>query len=146
MTVAQPLNDRVFAQLSARTWHDIGRLRVDVFVVEQACAYPEFDGRDVEPGTRHVWVTEDARCIAYLRVLDDGAERRIGRVATAAEHRGSGYATRLIGHVLAETDGPWVLDAQTHLAGWYEAFDFTVQSAPFDDYGIPHVVMRRAAR
>lgn len=34
------------------TLYAILRLRVDVFVVEQACPYPDLDGRDVEPGDR----------------------------------------------------------------------------------------------
>src|SRR5690606_32451433 len=44
-----------FAELTARQLHDLLRLRVDVFVVEQECAYPELDGRDTEPGTQHLW-------------------------------------------------------------------------------------------
>ena len=47
-----------FADLNARTLHDLLKLRIDVFVVEQNCPYPELDGRDVEPGTRHVWLTD----------------------------------------------------------------------------------------
>ncbi|MEV4842347.1 GNAT family N-acetyltransferase [Micromonospora matsumotoense] len=46
-----------FTELDARTFHDLLRLRLDVFVVEQRCPYPELDGRDVEPGTRHLWLT-----------------------------------------------------------------------------------------
>ena len=54
------INDRSFDELDAPTLHDILRLRVDVFVVEQACAYPELDGRDVEPATRHIRSRQDA--------------------------------------------------------------------------------------
>jgi len=60
-----------FADLSARTLHDLLRLRVDVFVVEQACAYPEIDGRDVEPDTRHLWFARDGVPVAYLRLLTE---------------------------------------------------------------------------
>ena len=35
-------------------------LRVEVFVVEQKCAYPELDGRDLEPETRHFWLESTA--------------------------------------------------------------------------------------
>ena len=41
--------------LSAAVLYGLLRLRVDVFVVEQRCAYPELDGRDLEPGTVHLW-------------------------------------------------------------------------------------------
>ena len=41
--------DRKFAKLTTDELHDILKLRIDVFVAEQACAYPELDGRDTEP-------------------------------------------------------------------------------------------------
>jgi ElaA protein len=37
-----------------------------------------------------------------------------------------------------------VLDAQTHLTGWYGRFGFTVAGAGFVEDGIPHTPMRRA--
>lgn len=138
--------DRRFAKLTARDLHDIVRLRVDVFVVEQACAYAELDGRDVEEGTRHVWIEDDLGALAYLRVLDDGDARRIGRVCTRQEARSGGLARALIEHVLDETDGPWVLDAQSYLVAWYRDRGFAVAGDEFiDDDGIPHVPMRREA-
>ena len=70
--------DRPFAELTTRQFHDLVRLRVDVFVVEQECAYGELDGRDLEDGTRHVWIERDREVVSYLRVLDDGGARRIG--------------------------------------------------------------------
>ena len=56
-----------------------------MFVVEQKCAYPDLDGRDTEPGTRHVWLARGDEILAYLRILDDGETQRIGRVVTAPE-------------------------------------------------------------
>ncbi|HUV11386.1 MAG TPA: GNAT family N-acetyltransferase [Acidimicrobiia bacterium] len=117
-------------------------LRVDVFVVEQACAYAELDGRDTEPGTRHLWFAA-TEIRAYLRVLDEGDTRRIGRVVTAVEARGEGLAARLVDHAVASTRGPWVLDAQSHLEAWYSARGFVVAGAGFVEDGIPHIPMRR---
>ena len=48
-----------FDALDATTAYDVWRLRQDVFVVEQECPYPDLDGRDPEPGTRHVLLRED---------------------------------------------------------------------------------------
>jgi ElaA protein len=137
------LFDRTFGQISARELHDILRLRVDVFVVEQGCAYSELDGRDIEAGTRHVWVADGDGVRAYLRVLDDGDSRRIGRVVTLAAARGEGLAARLVDHAVATTSGPWALDAQSHLEQWYEARGFRVDGPEFLEDGIPHVPMRR---
>ena len=84
--------DRPFAELTTRQFHDLVRLRVDVFVVEQECAYGELDGRDLEDGTRHVWIERDREVVSYLRVLDDGGARRIGRVCTRMSARSGGKA------------------------------------------------------
>ncbi|MEM7140151.1 MAG: GNAT family N-acetyltransferase [Actinomycetota bacterium] len=135
--------DRSFAELTTRDLHDILRLRVDVFVVEQECAYAELDGRDAEAGTRHVWMADDAGPTAYLRVLDDGEARRIGRVVTRGDARGAGLAGDLVDHALATTEGPWVLDAQTYLESWYAARGFASSGPEFVEDGIAHVPMRR---
>ena len=127
------------------------RLRVTVFVVEQACAYPELDGRDIEPGAELLWAADSGEVVATLRVLRDAdGELRVGRVATAPAARSRGVASDLMRAALercAELDpsAPVVLDAQAHLASWYGRFGFTVDGDPFDEDGIPHVPMRRVA-
>jgi ElaA protein len=82
-----------FDDLDARTAYDVWRLRQQVFVIEQDCPYPDLDGRDLEPATRHVVVLdEDDTVVGTLRVLDDGDWARIGRVVVAAAARGRGLA------------------------------------------------------
>ncbi|MCU1668155.1 MAG: elaA [Blastococcus sp.] len=133
-----------FAELTPFETYGLCRLRVDVFVVEQECAYPELDGRDVEPATVHLWFESDGEVAATIRLLDDGATRAIGRVATAARFRGQGLAARLIeeGITLAG-DVPVTLGAQAHLEGWYERFGFRRSGPGYVEDGIPHVPMRR---
>jgi ElaA protein len=133
-----------FRDLDTTTLYDLLRLRIDVFVVEQRCAYPELDGRDTEPGTRHVWLAQDRDVRAYLRILaDDGAER-IGRVAVARDARGAGLAGRLMTEALAVVGNrPAVLEAQAHLTGFYTRHGFAVTGPEYLDDGIPHVPMRR---
>jgi predicted GNAT family N-acyltransferase len=133
-----------FAELSPFEVYGLCRLRVDVFVVEQECPYPELDGRDVEPSTVHVWFEDDGAVLATIRVLDDGATRAIGRVATAASARGQGLAARLMEEGLALCEGfPVTLGAQAHLEGWYERFGFRRSGPGYVEDGIPHVPMRR---
>lgn len=134
--------DKTFASLAAAEFHDLVKLRVDVFVVEQACPYPELDGRDVEPTTRHVWTADTVGPCSYLRVLDDGEARRLGRIVTRADVRGAGMAGALLDHVLATTVGPWVLDAQAHLEGWYTTRGFVATGPEYLEDGIAHVPMR----
>ena len=136
------------ADMGPVTLYALLRLRTDVFVVEQECAYPELDGRDVEPGTEHLWVEVDGEPVATLRILesDDGAAHRIGRVATHRDHRGRGYAAQLMEEALRRVgDGPVELEAQTYLERWYERFGFRRTGPDYLEDGIPHLPMRREA-
>ena len=134
-----------FAELDPATLYAILRLRVDVFVVEQKASYPEVDGRDTEPDAVHLWFEDGGGPVAYLRVLRDGGEARIGRVCTAASHRGSGLAARLMQAALdtLEPGTPCVLDAQTQAMGLYTRFGFRISGDTYLDDGIEHVPMRR---
>ncbi len=138
------LHDATGPELTAAQLHDILRLRVDVFVVEQKAAYPELDGRDLRPDTRHLWFEDAGSVLAYLRVLlDPGGIRRIGRVVTAAPARGAGLAARLMDAALT-TPGEYVLDAQTYVQGFYTRYGFVPEGPEYtDEDGIPHIKMRR---
>ena len=142
-------NER-FADLDTATLYALLKLRVDVFVVEQACAYPELDGRDAEPGTRHLWVTgtDPTQPLAYLRVLTEpDGTMRIGRVVTTPSARGRGLARRLVEVALGvDPSATTVINAQSHLVDFYSKLGFTPSGAEFLDDGIPHVPMRRARR
>ncbi len=137
------------AELDAATLYRVLQLRVEVFVVEQRCPYPELDGRDLEPGTRWLWATTgtDPAVLATLRVLrEPDGSARIGRVATARQSRGAGLAADLVRHalrVLDEEPAEVVLDAQTPLAGWYRRFGFEPAGPEFVEDGISHLPMRR---
>lgn len=134
--------DRSFADLSAQEFHDLARLRVDVFVVEQNCPYHELDGHDTDVGTRHIWI-ESTEPVTYLRLLEEGSSRRIGRVVTSPDNRGRGLARHLVEYVMAGYPGELVLDAQSYLVEWYESFGFVSTGDEYLDEGIAHVPMRR---
>jgi ElaA protein len=142
---ADAVHVAAFPGLDPRTAYRLWALRVDVFVVEQECAYRELDGRDLEPDTRHVWADVDGVPVAYLRLLGEpDGSRRIGRVCVAASARGQGWAGVLMERVLREVgERPCVLDAQAHLADWYARWGFAVTGPEFLDDGIPHVPMGR---
>jgi len=140
------IEDRTFDELTAGQLHDLLRLRVDVFVVEQQCAYPEIDGLDTVPTSRHVWIAgPNSGPKAYLRIVDDGSTRRIGRVVVTPDARSEGLARALVDYAIATYPGPWELDAQTYLAGWYRRLGFEESGPEFIDYGVPHVPMRQDA-
>ena len=138
------IRDQSFDKFDALALYALLRLRVDVFVVEQECPYPELDGRDLEPTTRHVWIDEGGMPVACLRLLaEPDGSHRISRVATAADQRHQGLASLLVDHVMATTPGRLVLDAQTYLEPWYVEHGFARTGDEFTDDGIPHVPMER---
>lgn len=133
-----------FDDLPPRLAYDTWRLRQQVFVVEQHCPYPDLDGRDLEPATRHVLLLDDGQLVGCLRVLDDGDRARIGRVVVAPAARGRGLARLLMDRALEEVGHREVhLDAQTGLTGFYRAYGFEVTGPEFDEDGIMHVPMSR---
>jgi ElaA protein len=137
-----------FAELTADELYEILKLRVDVFVVEQACPYPEIDGHDRD--ALHLAGREGSMLAAYARVLMPGAvheDPAIGRVIVSKPHRGKGIARELVERakeVAADQYGeiPVHLSAQYHLKDFYASCGFQSVSEPYDEDGIPHVDMR----
>ncbi|RJO74795.1 GNAT family N-acetyltransferase [Nocardia panacis] len=140
---------RSWAQdLDTATLYQLLKLRVEVFVVEQKCAYQELDGLDLPPRTRHFWLDDEGEIVATVRLLEERVDAvktyRIGRVCTATPFRGHGYANRLIQAVLAEVGSATVhLNAQSHLSEMYVKYGFKIDGPEFDEDGIAHVPMRK---
>ncbi|GAB4584586.1 GNAT family N-acetyltransferase [Nocardia sp. IFM 10818] len=134
--------------LDTATLYKLLKLRVEVFVVEQKCAYPELDGFDLLPETRHFWLDDEGDIVCTLRLLEEhenGVKSfRIGRVCTTPSARGHGYSNRVLQAALAEAGSATVrLNAQSYLADMYAKHGFKVDGEEFLDDGIPHVPMRR---
>jgi ElaA protein len=132
-------------EITATELYPLLTLRVDVFVVEQACPYPELDGRDLLPDTTHLWWQPGDTPLGYLRLLRDGdGAHRIGRVCTTKDTRGTGLGARLMTAAMDRVGGaPAVLEAQTYAQNFYARFGFTVTGVPYVEDGIEHVTMRR---
>jgi ElaA protein len=145
VTDAPALRAARFAELTPAELYGILRLRVDVFVVEQTCPYPELDGRDTEPGTVHLWYADDeGTTLATIRVLENGEDRAIGRVATAVGARGRGLSAELIRRGIELCGGRTIdIGAQAYLESWYERFGFVRSGPDYLEDGIPHLPMRR---
>jgi ElaA protein len=141
--VAEPVLHRSSgAALPPDDLYAILMLRSAVFVVEQDCPYLDADGRDLEPGTAHLWLTEADAIVAYVRVLTEPEGSRIGRVVTAPSHRGRRLAGRLLDEALEQAEPPVVLAAQSHLTALYERHGFVADGPEFLEDGIPHTPMR----
>jgi len=147
--MAEAFTWRDFPDLSPFELHAVLKLRCDVFIVEQECAFPEIDGKD--PLARHLLCHHGADLIGCLRLFDPGVagdEARIGRVVVAPPARGTGLGRRLMQAALDEIEArhgriPVALSAQLHLEAFYAGFGFTRVAEPYLEDGIPHCDMRR---
>jgi ElaA protein len=138
--------------LDPATLYALLTLRVDVFVVEQCCPYPDLDGRDLDATTRHFWLEKaGGEVISTLRLMEeyphDRPLFRIGRVCTRASERGHGHTDRLMQAALTEVGShPCRLSAQSYLVDMYARYGFTQDGDEFVEDGIPHVPMLREPR
>lgn len=136
------LHHAPLAGVDPSTLYRIMALRVEVFVHEQKIVdEPELDGADLLPTTELFWIhDENGKVLATLRVLVDDAVH-IGRVATAVQGRGRGYAGQLVEAALKAYPGVVEISAQAHLENWYGRFGFVRVGEQYLEAGIPHVKM-----
>ncbi|MFC6336986.1 GNAT family N-acetyltransferase [Pseudomonas sp. CCM 7891] len=128
------------------------RLRSEVFVVEQKCAYQDIDDQDLAGDTQHLMGWQNDQLVAYLRLLDpdsQGGDVVIGRVIVAPVARGTGLGHQMMEETLKQIDDLWpetpiFLSAQAHLQKYYERYGFVVAGKEYLEDGIPHTGMRRA--
>jgi predicted GNAT family N-acyltransferase len=124
-------------------------LRLAVFCDEQGVARElELDEHDA--GARHLVAVARGAVVGTMRwrLTCGGARAKIERVAVAREHRGRGIGEALMRHALAELDAlpaveDSVMHAQTHATAFYERPGYVAEGLPFDQDGLPHIVMRR---
>jgi ElaA protein len=135
---------RRFADLTVWELYDLLRLRSQVFVVEQASAYPDLDGRD--PEAMHLMGRLDGRIEACARWYAEGDWVVLGRIVVAPPRRGVGWGRRLMQESLLRIGRrPIRLHAQARLVPFYASFGFEPEGETYDDYGVPHQEMARPA-
>jgi ElaA protein len=139
-----------FSDFSTALLYEALRFRQAIFVVEQASPYPDLDGKDER--AEHLTLRGGGELAGYLRLIPYRGERRvaIGRVAVAEALRRRGLARHLMDEALARCRRDYpecavTLSAQIYLGPFYETLGFSTTSAPYDDYGVPHVDMALGA-
>lgn len=138
-----------FESLTLMELHDVLRLRMDIFVVEQNCAYPEIDGKD--PMCHHcLGKNSHGALVAVARIAPAGviySEASIGRVVVDEAHRGKEIGRRLMQESMAYCrevlQAPSVkIAAQLYLEKFYQSLGFETISEVYPWDGIDHVDMR----
>ncbi len=139
-----------FADLGRDELYALLKLRADVFVVEQRCAYADIDGCDPDAHHLLVWTADHEDLAGCLRVFGPASDDRrahIGRVATAAFARGRGLGRWMMSEAMAESArrfGPAKIEIAAQVAAepFYAALGFRRCSVDFDEDGIAHCMMR----
>lgn len=125
------------------------RLRSEVFVVEQQCAYLDADGKD--EASYHLCGRVNGTLAAYARILPPGlsyAEASIGRVVTGLAFRKHGFGRELMQKAIELTTATYTTDtirigAQLYLLEFYKSFEFKPVGEMYLEDDIPHVEMLR---
>jgi len=136
-----------FEDLTNTELYDMLKLRQDIFIIEQACIYPDIDNND--EGAYHLLAFDAGKMIGCVRILHKGVtfeENSIGRVVTAESHRGRGIALEMMRKAmdfvkdeLQETRIK--ISAQSYIIPLYAALGFEVVSEEYLEDDIPHVDM-----
>ncbi|MGB5243255.1 MAG: GNAT family N-acetyltransferase [Lutimonas sp.] len=141
---------RKFDELSVNEFHEILKLRINIFVVEQNCPYPELDDKDKQ--ALHFFAVAQAnplKIVAYTRLFAPGdyySYAAIGRVVVDKDFRGKNLGNELIDRSIKNIETEFAtnkikIGAQTYLRNFYEFHGFQQVGEGYIEDGIPHIYM-----
>jgi len=146
-------NLRKYKDLTLDEFHNILKLRINVFVVEQDCTYPELDGKDKQAYHFFAFAEEDPeQILAYTRIFKPGdyyKEAAIGRVVVHPDFRKDGLGYQLMVKSIDQTEKLFYtnnikIGAQTYLQKFYKSLGFKKVGKDYIEDGIPHIYMIRS--
>lgn len=138
-----------FSELSLERLYEIMRLRQEVFVVEQSCAYLDADGND-QISFHLMGFNDDGKIIAYVRLLPKGVTYdnypSIGRVVVSLAARKKGIGILLMKEAFQKArllfgEAAIKISAQCYLIPFYENLGFINVGKEYLEDGIPHIGM-----
>ena len=138
-----------FEEITTSELYEIIKARVDVFVVEQDCPYPDLD--DYDQKALHLWAEQDQKVLAYCRIFNKGIkypETSIGRVLTTEKGRGQSLGKQLIQYAVETIENRFHtsevrISAQDYLLRFYSGFGFEDTGKKYLEDNIPHTEMFR---
>lgn len=125
---------------------DVFFIRFKVFVQEQGVPSDiEQDTYDKDQSTNYILIYDKKKPIATGRLIYNGQDFFIGRVAVLEEYRrkniGKNIINRLKGLALAKGASSIHLNSQYYCKGFYEKLGFQIKGNVFEEAGIRHVNM-----
>jgi ElaA protein len=138
-----------FDELNVHELYAIMRVRAEVFVVEQNCAFQDVDNKD--QFCYHLTGWHGGNLAAYARLVPPGVtfnEMSIGRVITAQTYRGTGAGRLLLENAILQCTLIFgkksiKIGAQLYLRKFYESYGFQQVGDGYLEDGIEHIHMMR---
>ena len=123
-----------FNELSTIEYHNLLKLRVDIFIIEQNCPYPEVDG--IDPHCYHLLVCkDDNEIIGTSRIIPKSIvhkEWSLGRLAVNEKFRRKKIASKILNESIKfiynqENDNKTKIriDALKYLEKFYKNYHFS---------------------
>ena len=136
-----------FDDLSKLELYSLLQLRSEVFVVEQACAYQDVDGKDDK--ALHVLGFKSDKLVAYSRIFKPGfyfKEASIGRVLVDRNNRKNKYGYDIMEASMAAIKDNFnettiKISAQCYLKDFYNHLGFFEIGEAYLEDDIPHIAM-----
>lgn len=138
---------KTFEEFTVPELYQVLKSRIDVFVIEQNCPYPDLDNYDQK--AIHIWAEENGEVLAYCRIFDKGIkyhETSIGRVLTTEKGRGKSLGKLLIQYAVETIENRFHtsairISAQDYLLKFYANFGFEDTGKKYLEDDIPHTEM-----
>ena len=136
-----------YQDLSPDRLYEILKLRSEVFVVEQKCAYQDLDNKDEK--ALHLVGEENNKIIAYTRIFKKGdffKYSSIGRVLVKKDYRNKNYGRKIMKSSIDRLkkdpkEEKIELSAQKYLLKFYSELGFEKAGEEYLEDNIPHVKM-----
>lgn len=136
-----------FNKLTTHQLQRIYKLRSEVFIVEQNCAYQDVDEFDLV--SNHVLMMNNGMILAYARILPPNSNYpypSIGRVLVEKNYRSKNYGKQLMQYCIQQTQLLYpqqkiVISAQTYLLKFYADLGFEDSGQNYLEDNIPHTKM-----
>lgn len=143
---------KLFNELSREEIFEIYKLRNEVFIVEQECAYQDLDALDFK--SIHILGKSKDKLITYARIIPPEIKFKdacsIGRFLVKKEFRGKGYADDMLLFCLNLIESLRVKDvkyetvrlsSQEYIKDFYAKFGFKEASEVYIEEFRPHLKM-----
>ena len=140
---------KTFPELSTEDLYKIIKARIDVFVVEQDCPYPDCD--DFDQIALHLWAEENGELVCYCRIFPENikyTESSIGRVLTTEKGRGRNLGRQMMKYAVETVENRFRtseirISAQDYLISFYQEFGFLPTDKKYLEDNLPHTEMYR---